>query len=98
MQNDGVVARLLERAGAAVEVVSHGGPPVAAAGLQQGGCCGRGGPGPELLAALGAEPTRHGWLVLPDAGGWGPIYLALLRKTAPLGDMRRRAVNKYARS
>ncbi|KAI5919610.1 S-adenosyl-L-methionine-dependent methyltransferase [Camillea tinctor] len=32
-----------------------------------------------------AEPTAHGWLVLPDhpAGGrWGPLYFALLEKVA----------------
>ncbi|KAI1192890.1 S-adenosyl-L-methionine-dependent methyltransferase [Nemania serpens] len=39
------------------------------------------------LAAMGlgdwADPTRHGWLVLPDhpsGGKWGPLFFALLEK------------------
>lgn len=26
------------------------------------------------------EPTKHGWIVLPDKGGWGPLYFAILKK------------------
>ncbi len=32
-----------------------------------------------------AEPTKHGWIVLPDHSGggkWGPLFLALLEKVA----------------
>jgi len=49
------------------------------------------------LEAMGAERTRHGWLLLPDAAGCGPIYLAVLHKLASC-DLRRVKVNKYARS
>jgi 16S rRNA C967 or C1407 C5-methylase (RsmB/RsmF family) len=27
------------------------------------------------------EPTEFGWQVLPDTSGWGPFYLAVIRKT-----------------
>lgn len=29
------------------------------------------------------EPTDHGWLILPDRTGFGPIYFALLEKREP---------------
>jgi 16S rRNA C967 or C1407 C5-methylase (RsmB/RsmF family) len=39
----------------------------------------------ETKLALG-EPTRYGWIVLPDAAeGWGPMYCATLAK---MGDLR----------
>ena len=33
-----------------------------------------------LLLRLGAEPTEHGLLVLPDKAGSGPMYVCLLLK------------------
>ena len=27
------------------------------------------------------EPTEHGWQVLPDVTGWGPFYLAVVKRT-----------------
>lgn len=50
------------------------------------------------LEAVGAERTRHGWLLLPDATSppCGPIFLAVLHKAAS-SDLRRVKVNKYAR-
>ena len=48
------------------------------------------------LDAAGAERTRHGWLLLPDGPlGCGPIYLAVVEKTAS-SSFRRVKVNKYA--
>jgi 16S rRNA C967 or C1407 C5-methylase (RsmB/RsmF family) len=41
------------------------------------------GPSPlcdEVMRALGAEPTRHGLICLPDKAGWGPIYVAVLER------------------
>ncbi len=34
----------------------------------------------QTLHDLGAEATQHGWMVLPDQTGSGPIYVACLRK------------------
>lgn len=34
----------------------------------------------QLLLRLGAEPTEHGLLVLPDKAGSGPMYVCLLLK------------------
>lgn len=50
------------------------------------------------LAGMGAERTRHGWLLLPDATSppCGPIFLAVLHKAAS-SELRRVKVNKYAR-
>lgn len=33
---------------------------------------------------MGAERTRHGWLFFPDTSACGPIYVAVLEKTAAL--------------
>jgi 16S rRNA C967 or C1407 C5-methylase (RsmB/RsmF family) len=91
LQNDGVVGRLLERAQGAVAVVSHtlcapGAPPATAAAAAA------------RVAALDgcAERTRHGWLVMPDGAGAGPMYVAVLHKVG-CSDLRRTKVNKYAR-
>lgn len=35
-----------------------------------------------LRALAGAEETQHGLIVLPDAAGWGPVYVAVLEKAA----------------
>ena len=35
----------------------------------------------ELLHRLGAEPTKHGIIVLPDKTGSGPMYVCLLLKS-----------------
>jgi hypothetical protein len=43
-----------------------------------------------------AERTRHGWLVMPDGAGAGPMYVAVLHKVG-CSDLRRTKVNKYAR-
>ncbi len=56
LENDGVIAKALQRRGTEFEVL----PP------------------PHLS---GAEPSRHGCMVLPDhAGGRGPLFAARLRK------------------
>ena len=34
----------------------------------------------ELLELTQAQPTQFGWLVLPSARGWGPIYVSCLCK------------------
>lgn len=36
----------------------------------------------ELLHLVGADPTQHGVINLPDKAGWGPVYVALLQKAA----------------
>lgn len=47
------------------------------------------------LDAAGAQRTRHGWLLLPDGPlGCGPIYLAVLEKTAS-SSFKRVKQNKY---
>ncbi|GAB4818203.1 hypothetical protein N2152v2_005249 [Parachlorella kessleri] len=43
----------------------------------------------------GAERTQHGWLLLPDTTGFGPIYVCVLEKMAS-SDLKRTKVNKYA--
>ncbi len=35
----------------------------------------------ELLHQVGAEPTKHGIIVLPDKAGSGPMYVCLLLKS-----------------
>ncbi len=35
----------------------------------------------ELLHQVGAEPTQHGIIVLPDKAGSGPMYVCLLLKS-----------------
>lgn len=35
----------------------------------------------ELLRQVGAEPTQHGIIVLPDKAGSGPMYVCLLLKS-----------------
>ncbi len=74
--------------------------PDTAAAAAAGAAGAAAGPGREWvtaadLAAWGAEPTRHGWLLLPDATGWGPMYVCVLEKVAS-SDLRRVKVNKYA--
>lgn len=78
IQNDRVVEKILDRAGSAVSVVSHG------LSDDLDAC----------WVALGAERTEYGWIILPDATGWGPIYWCTLRKEAQT-DMKRTKVNKY---
>ncbi|KAL4433921.1 hypothetical protein ABPG75_000362 [Micractinium tetrahymenae] len=112
LENDEVIDRVLEKAGGSVAVISHtlqalssgstGGSGSgialiheAAAGADQAAAAAA------LVSALegmGAERTRHGWLLLPDATSppCGPIFLAVLHKSAS-SDLRRVKVNKYAR-
>lgn len=62
-ENDGVVARFLERATkkglpySLVQSASLSGKP------------------PEI-----GEATSHGWLILPDTTGWGPIYFSMIQR------------------
>lgn len=35
----------------------------------------------EFLGPVNAEATVHGYCFLPDQGGWGPMYFAVLEKT-----------------
>ena len=92
-QNDGVVQRLLERAQGSVAVVSHA-LDAEASGIGSASTAAAVAPA-AALEALGAERTRHGWLLLPDAAGCGPIYLAVLHKRSST-DLRRTKINKYA--
>lgn len=92
-----MVQRLLDRAAGSVTVASHTlEPPVdGPTGPEES----RAAAGAALVAALegaGAERTRHGWLLLPDAAGCGPIYCCVLHKAASC-DFKRVKVNKYAR-
>mmetsp|Transcript_2641 Transcript_2641/g.8503 ORF Transcript_2641/g.8503 Transcript_2641/m.8503 type:complete len:210 (-) Transcript_2641:85-714(-) len=72
IENDGVVARVLRRApgwrccGGTGDV---GMAPWAPEALFDG----------EGSVGFSAEETTHGWRALPDRGGWGPIYWAVLR-------------------
>ena len=111
VENDGVVQRVLDRAGPALAVVSHtlgsAQPAVPTAAPPAPAAAAAGAPAPgqrqaarELVVAAdfeawGAERTRHGWLLLPDASGWGPMYVCVLDKLASC-DLRRAKVNKYA--
>lgn len=107
-----VIDRVLDKAGGSLAVISHTLQPPGASGLAcsgSGSGSAEGGKGATtghdpaaaaMLAALegmGAERTRHGWLLLPDATSppCGPIYLAVLHKAAS-SDLRRVKVNKYA--
>lgn len=82
VENDEVIGKVLEKAAGAVQVASHGFE----------GSCGSLAFGD--LKALGAERTQHGWLILPDSHGWGPIYLSVLVKVRDT-DMKRTKTNKY---
>ncbi|MEW5304004.1 MAG: hypothetical protein WDW38_003196 [Sanguina aurantia] len=42
------------------------------------------GEGLQLSSQLGGEATKHGVMVLPDRGGWGPVYAAVFEKTSSL--------------
>lgn len=72
VENDRVVERALERAGAAaVRVVqdpAEGGVDGVTLGASD-------------LADLGAERTRQGWILLPDKSRHGPIYVCVLERT-----------------
>lgn len=89
-ENDGVVQRVLDKAQGSLAVIAHT--------LQAPSASASAGAAAALAAldAAGAERTRHGWLLLPDATGCGPIYLAVLHKSAS-SELRRTKVNKYAR-
>jgi hypothetical protein len=92
LQNDGVIDKVLIRAGGAVEVVHHNDsstPQTLVDGTLEERLLA------QELEGFGAERTRHGWMILPDATGWGPIYLAVLRKRAEV-EIKRVKVNKYA--
>ena len=53
-------------------------------------------PAAAALEGAGAERTRHGWLLLPDAAlASGPIYLAVVQKTAS-SSLKRVKQNTYA--
>jgi hypothetical protein len=91
MENDGVVAAALARMPeGAVQVC-----PIMPTLAQDSGCGSTPDSSPAAAAAaaqpllppymlqgvLGAEATRYGVLVLPDAQGAGPIYACVLTKT-----------------
>ena len=112
LENDGVVDRVLQLAGDSVRVISHTlrAPPGPHSGPSSDGAAADDSSSDDEAAAaaaaaavaalegVGAERTRHGWLLLPDAPGLGggPIYVAVLHKTSSSA-LRRVKVNKYAR-
>ena len=51
----------------------------------------------DLLERFGAEKMRHGYVVLPDKTGWGPIYLSIIEKVEK-SPFRRLKVNKYGKN
>ncbi|KAG2429203.1 hypothetical protein HYH02_014135 [Chlamydomonas schloesseri] len=73
-------------------VVTAGGRAAAggaAEGVESGCGAGQGAPDLEAVFAecvkvMGVEVTRHGAICLPDRGGWGPIYVAVIEKTGEL--------------
>lgn len=97
VENDAVIEKVLEKAAGAVHTSSHGIVPTEGeTGSQddrsfEGSC---GSLAFRDLKAFGAERTKHGWLILPDNHGWGPIYLSVLEKTRHT-DMKRMKTNKY---
>ena len=105
-----MVDRVLQLAGDSVHVISHtlrappgphSGPSSDGAAADDSSSDGEAAAAAAAVAALegaGAERTRHGWLLLPDAPGLGggPIYVAVLHKTSSSA-LRRVKINKYAR-
>lgn len=83
-ENDDVVEKVVLKAGESVSVCSDVLTSVASTDLKG-----------KILRRLitRADRTRYGWLILPDRSGWGPMYVAVLKKTARLE--KRRKVNKY---
>ncbi len=69
VENDGVIDKLLEKVGgaAAVRVINEDEAQTHAGWSA-------------TLKQLGCEPTRHGWIMLPDSSKFGPIYWCLLEK------------------
>lgn len=110
VENDGVLDRVLERAGGSVQAISHTllQPPTGGDASPSSATCPLGSSSREAAEAAeaaaaavealegeGAERMRHGWLILPDQpAGCGPIYLAVLHKRAS-SDLRRRRMTKY---
>ncbi|KAK7198136.1 NOL1/NOP2/sun family [Novymonas esmeraldas] len=83
MENDGVVAEVLQRTRCAVRVVSAtpaaASAPSAAAGSE---AVDTHASAPYTPSVLG-EATAHGRLLLPDTcNGWGPMYFCVLEKVA----------------
>lgn len=77
LENDDVVAAALKEEGAASPA---GSTWRCLSGRNGRGAAERGDPwgGAESIGPV--EETEHGWQVLPDQGGWGPIYWSLLRR------------------
>ncbi|KXZ52945.1 hypothetical protein GPECTOR_8g32 [Gonium pectorale] len=95
LQNDELVERLLRRCGpAAVRVLppleilreeaaalaAARAGPATMAGSEAGTGPAGGGKAGGGVEVFGAEATRHGAICLPDRGGWGPIYVAVVEK------------------
>jgi len=72
VENDLVIDRLLEKLGgpSAVRVVKEDEAQTHAGWSS-------------TLKQLGCEPTKHGWIMLPDRSKFGPIYWCLLEKPLP---------------
>lgn len=94
-ENDGVVAKALERTRCVVEVIDPRAPaPTEKEEERQedeinsmgGSTAELSGEAPDLRSSLPrlpcfGEPTEYGWMLLPDlCEGWGPIYFAVLHK------------------
>lgn len=41
----------------------------------------------QVVELLGVEVTQHGAICLPDRGGWGPLYMAVVEKTGDVAGM-----------
>jgi 16S rRNA C967 or C1407 C5-methylase (RsmB/RsmF family) len=77
-ENDGVIERIVRSKKHAL-VVEHPAFLIEAAErVAERRAAGQ--PGPVGLPALGIERTSHGFRILPDRGGFGPMYVAMLRK------------------
>ena len=72
IENDFVIDKILEKFGHLVTVVRNAG--FSDTKDQQ------------TLRQLGCEPTKHGWIMLPDKSKFGPLYWCLLERRELQGD------------
>ncbi|GLC43107.1 5-methylcytosine rRNA methyltransferase nsun4 [Pleodorina starrii] len=73
-------------AGAATEPAVGTGPGVKNSSAKAGGGGASGGAA-DVVGLLGVEATKHGAICLPDRGGWGPIFVAVLEKVGQVEAM-----------
>jgi 16S rRNA C967 or C1407 C5-methylase (RsmB/RsmF family) len=66
VENDDVMSKMLKKRGETVRVIS---PQTVLGELAGAG-----------MPHFESEATKYGALVLPDRGGWGPLYFAVILK------------------